>query len=99
MTAPTTAGPVAPRVEPRARPAIQVPAAVPKLNAETVRPDARVRASPARRTTRDISTGLAPSPKSPSRTTSAIVGAANPESRQIAGNSTVVAAGATIVVA
>src|SRR4051794_16807463 len=44
---PTTTGPVAPSVEPSASPAVHEPAAVPKLNAETVRADASVRARPA----------------------------------------------------
>src|SRR4051794_36906166 len=45
--APTMTGPVAPSVEASARPAAHEPAAVPKLNAETVRADASVGARPA----------------------------------------------------
>src|SRR4051794_35283019 len=44
---PTTTGPAAPSVDSSARPAAHEPAAVPKLNAETVRADASVGARPA----------------------------------------------------
>ena len=71
-----TAGVYESRAEVRARPAIQDPIAVPELNAETLSEDPSVGARSVNRTAREISTGLTPSPKSPSRMTSATVGTA-----------------------
>src|SRR4051794_41316289 len=84
MPVPTTAGPVAPRPEPRAAPAIPEPTAVPRLYAETDIATPSVGATPAKRTAIDDSTGFALRPKRPRRTTSSTVGTDQADSRQIA---------------
>src|SRR3954451_14652858 len=99
MTVPTTAGPVAPRPEPRARPATQEPIAVPRLYAETDIATPSVGATPAKRTPSEDSTGLALRPSRPSRTTTSTVGTEWADSSQIASRTTVVDAGTAIVVA
>src|SRR3954452_2800954 len=99
MAVPTTAGPVAARDELRLDPAIHVPTAVPRLYAETDIATPSVGATPAWRTARDDSTGLALRPKSPSRTTSSTVGTGCADSRAHASRTSVVSAGTPIVIA
>src|SRR3954465_10008245 len=98
MPEPTTAGPSGPRPVLRVAPAIPEPTAVPRLYAETDIATPSVGATPAKRTARDDSTGLALSPTNPSRATSTTVGRACADSRQIASSTAVViAATATVV--
>src|SRR4051794_5655473 len=74
MPVPTTAGPVAARLELRVAPAIPEPTAVPRLYAETDIATPSVEATPAKRAASEESTGLALRPTRPSRTTSSTVG-------------------------
>src|SRR4051812_39513061 len=99
MPEPTTAGPSGPRPVLRVAPAIPEPTAVPRLYAETDIATPSVGATPANRTAKDDSTGLALSPTSPRRLTSTTVGTGCAESRKIPSSTTLVAAGTAIVVA
>src|SRR3954463_7391514 len=98
MPVPTTAGPSGPRPVLRVAPAMPEPTAVPRLYAETDSATPSVGATPAKRTAREDSTGLALSPTNPSTTTSTTVSAAF-DDRQIASSTAVVTAGTRIVVA
>src|SRR4051812_50012152 len=82
MPVPTTAGPSGPRPVLRVAPAMPEPTAVPRLYAETDIATPSVGATPAKRTARDDSTGLALRPTSPSRATSTTVGRAWADSRE-----------------
>lgn len=66
---PIRAGPVRPREEYRALPAISEPAAIPVLKAEVVNAEVRVGASPAKRMARAVTTGLTVKPVRPMRKT------------------------------
>src|SRR3954469_3820323 len=98
MPVPTTAGPSGPRPVLREAPAMPEPTAVPRLYAETDIPTPSVGATPAKRTARDDSTGLALRPTTPTRATTTAVGRACADSSHIASSTAVVMAATPTVV-